>query len=44
MDIILIPKQGFDPKDPNNYHPITLLEVPGKILGETDKQSTAQVL
>ena len=30
--IILIPKQGKDPKDPNNYRPITLLEVPGKIL------------
>ena len=30
--IILIPKPGKDPKDPNNYRPITLLEVPGKIL------------
>ena len=30
--IVLIPKQGKDPKDPNNYRPITLLEVPGKIL------------
>ena len=30
--IILIPKQGKDPKDPSNYRPITLLEVPGKIL------------
>ena len=30
--IILIPKPGKDPKNPINYRPITLLEVPGKIL------------
>lgn len=30
--IILIPKPGKDPKIPTNYRPITLLEVPGKIL------------
>ena len=30
--IVLFPKQGKDPKDPSNYRPITLLEVPAKIL------------
>ena len=30
--IILIPKPGKDPRNPINYRPITLLEVPGKIL------------
>ena len=30
--IILIPKQRKDPKDPNNYRPITLLKVPENIL------------
>ena len=30
--IILIPKPGKDPKIPSNYRPITLLEVPGKVL------------
>ena len=30
--IILILKQEKDPKDPNNYRPITLIEVSGKIL------------
>ena len=30
--IILIPKPGKDPKNPINYWPITLLEVPGKII------------
>ena len=30
--LILIPKPGKDPKDPINYRPITLLEVPGKII------------
>ena len=30
--IILIPKPGKDPKDPLNYRPITLLEIPAKIL------------
>ena len=30
--IILIPKPGKDAKDPINYRPITLLELPGKIL------------
>ena len=30
--IILIPKPNKDPKNPNNYRPITLLEVPAKIL------------
>ena len=30
--IILIPKPGKDSKDPANYRPITLLEIPGKVL------------
>ena len=30
--IILIPKPGKDPRQPVNYRPITLLEIPGKIL------------
>ena len=30
--LIFTPKQGKDPKLPENYRPITLLEVPGKIL------------
>ena len=31
-ELIFTPKQGKDPRLPENYHPITLLEVPGKIL------------
>ena len=30
--IILIPKPGKDPKNPINYRPITLLEIPGEII------------
>ncbi len=29
--IKLIPKQGKDPRNPQNYRPISLLEIPGKI-------------
>ena len=32
--IILIPKPGKDPKNPNNHRPITLLEVLGKVKKE----------
>ena len=35
--IILIPKPGKDPKDPANYRPITLLEIP-------HQQETSQIL
>ena len=31
-ELIFTPKQGKDPRLPENYSPITLLEVPGKIL------------
>ena len=31
-ELIFAPKPGKDPKMPENYRPITLLEVPGKIL------------
>ena len=31
-ELIFTPKQGKDTRLPENYHPITLLEVPGKIL------------
>ena len=30
--IVLIPKIDKDPRYPINYRPITLLEVPGKVL------------
>ena len=30
--LIFTPKKGKDPRQPENYQPITLLEVPGKIL------------
>ena len=30
--LILIPKSGKDPKNPINYRPIMLLEIPGKII------------
>ena len=36
--IILIPKPGKDPKNPINYRPITLLEVPGKIIGKINNK------